>query len=143
MPLLERAAGHGRLETRERALLETVVDSLPSLVGPPETPARLHGDLWSGNLVFDSEGGWWLIDPAVYGGHREIDLAMLKLFGGFPSRVFDAYEESFPLSAGAGERVPLYQIYPLLVHLCLFGRSYASRLMEAAESALHSARHTR
>ena len=76
-----------------------------SSCGQPEPPARLHGDLWGGNLHVDEHGAPCLIDPAVYGGHREIDLAMMRLFGGFGARVFRAYEEAFPLSPGHAERV--------------------------------------
>ncbi len=97
---------------------------LPDLSGPSEAPARLHGDLWSGNLLVDSKGDPCLIDPAVHGGHREMDLAMMKLFGGFSARVFDAYHECRPLAAGFDERVPLWQLYPLLVHVNLFAGSY-------------------
>jgi fructosamine-3-kinase len=100
--------------------------ALPELVGESEPPARLHGDLWRGNLHVDEHGAPCLIDPAVYGGHREMDLAMMRLFGGFAGRVFAAYAEAFPLRQGHEERVPLYQLYPLLVHLNLFGGSYLS-----------------
>ena len=98
---------------------------LPELCGPPEPPARLHGDLWSGNAMIDAEGGPAVVDPAVYGGHREIDLAMMRLFGGFPERVFSAYDEVHPRAAGHRERVELFQLYPVLVHVRLFGGGYA------------------
>ena len=104
---------------------------LPDLVGAPEPPARLHGDLWGGNLHIDEQGAPCLIDPAVYGGHREVDLAMMQLFGGFNARVFSAYAEAFPLSSGHTERIALYQLYPLLVHLNLFGGSYLSAVQGA------------
>jgi fructosamine-3-kinase len=106
---------------------ELLFEQLEDLVGPPEPPARLHGDLWGGNLLTDETGGPCLIDPAVYGGHREIDLAMMKLFGGFGARVFAAYDEAFPLSPDAAARVPLYQLYPLLVHVNLSGAATSSR----------------
>lgn len=105
---------------------------LEDLVGPAEPPARLHGDLWGGNLHIDDQGAPCLIDPAVYGGHREMDLAMMKLFGGFGERVFAAYNEAYPLAPGHAERVPLYQLYPLMVHVNLFGRGY----LGSAERAL-------
>jgi fructosamine-3-kinase len=92
----------------------------------------LHGDLWGGNLMCDELGAPCLIDPAVYAGHREMDLAMMRLFGGFSARTFQAYEEAFPLAGGYEERVPLYQLYPLLVHVNLFGGSY----LASVESAL-------
>ena len=103
-------------------------------MGPEEPPARLHGDLWSGNAICDASGVPWLVDPAVYGGHREIDLAMMDLFGGFSKRVFDAYDEAFPLAPGWRERIALYQLYPLLVHLNLFGSGYLGRLVSALEA---------
>jgi fructosamine-3-kinase len=108
---------------------------LERLCGPPEPPARLHGDLWGGNMIADDRGEPCLIDPAVYGGHREIDLAMMKLFGGFGARVFDAYKEAFPLADGYRERVPLYQLYPLMVHVNLFGGGYLAQV-EAALAQL-------
>ena len=101
---------------------------LEALCGPAEPPARLHGDLWGGNLHRDDLGAPCLIDPAVYGGHREIDLAMMRLFGGFGPRVFAAYKEAFPLADGYRERVPLYQLYPLMVHVNLFGGGYVSQV---------------
>ncbi len=105
---------------------ERLFARLGELVGPVEAPARLHGDLWGGNLHVGPEGEPCLIDPAVYGGHREIDLAMMRLFGGFSARVFSAYAEAFPLAPGHAERVQLYQLYPLMVHVNLFGGSYVS-----------------
>ena len=110
---------------------ERLFARLPDLVGATEPPARLHGDLWGGNLHIDEQGAPCLIDPAVYGGHREVDLAMMQLFGGFNARVFSAYAEAFPLSPGHAERVALYQLYPLLVHLNLFGGSYLSAVQDA------------
>lgn len=126
---LAEAAGHARKELRRR--FEHLFDKLSELVGAPELPARLHGDLWGGNVHVDELGAPCLIDPAVYGGHREMDLAMMRLFGGFSERVFAAYAEAFPLSAGHAERVPLYQLYPLLVHVNLFGESYLGSLQRA------------
>ncbi len=105
---------------------------MPALVGPPEPPARLHGDLWSGNLLVTAEGEPCLIDPAAYGGHREMDLAMMRLFGGFSRRVFAAYDEAYPLSPGHIERVALYQLYPLLVHVNLFGGGYVAQTIDCA-----------
>jgi fructosamine-3-kinase len=104
---------------------------LDDLAGPAEPPARLHGDLWGGNLHIDDQGAPCLIDPAVYGGHREMDLAMMKLFGGFGDRVFAAYEEAYPLAPGHADRVPLYQLYPLMVHVNLFGRGYLGSVERA------------
>ncbi len=102
------------------------------LCGPPEPPSRLHGDLWSGNVMAGADGGAWLIDPSCYGGHREVDLAMLRLFGAPSERIFDAYEEAAPLADGWRERVELYQLLPLLVHAVLFGGSYGAAAERAA-----------
>lgn len=106
-------------------------DSDGALVGPAEPPARLHGDLWGGNLHADAGGNPAIIDPAVYGGHREVDLAMLALFGGVSERMYDAYQEAYPLAPGWTGRVPLYQLYPLLVHVNLFGSSYLGAVERA------------
>jgi fructosamine-3-kinase len=126
------AAGHVQPALRRR--FEQLFSKLPELMGEAEAPARLHGDLWGGNLHVDEHGAPVLIDPAVYGGHREVDLAMMRLFGGFSERVFAAYAEAFPLSDGHAERVLLYQLYPLLVHVNLFGGGYL-RSVEQALSA--------
>jgi fructosamine-3-kinase len=109
---------------------------LVARVGPEEPPSRLHGDLWGGNLHVDDAGRPCLIDPAVYGGHREVDLAMMRLFGGFGDHVFAAYEEAWPLAPGAAARVPLYQLYPLLVHLNLFGGSYLGSVQRALAACI-------
>jgi fructosamine-3-kinase len=115
---------HALGEAGARAV-EDVCERLPELAGPAESPARLHGDLWSGNVMADADGRPWLIDPSAYGGHREVDLAMLALFGApEEERVLAAYEEIAPLSAGWEERVGLWQLAPLLVHAILFGASY-------------------
>ena len=104
--------------------MERVCERLDELAGAPEPPARLHGDLWSGNVMADSRGRPWLIDPSAYGGHREVDLAMLRLFGAPSARVFAAYEEVAPLAPGWEQRVELWQLLPLIVHAVLFGGSY-------------------
>jgi len=131
-PLLRRAADGGLASSRMRQGFERLFRALDDLCGPPEPPARLHGDLWGGNLLCDDRGAPCLIDPAVYGGHREIDLAMMRLFGGFGARVFEAYHDATPLAEGHQERVTLYQLYPLMVHVNLFGGGYVG----SVESAL-------
>jgi fructosamine-3-kinase len=93
---------------------------------PPEAPALLHGDLWNGNVMTAPDGSATLIDPAVYYGHREIDIAMTKLFGGFDSDFYHSYNETFPLEEDWDERVDICNLYPLLIHLNLFGSSYLS-----------------
>ncbi len=123
-PQIDRAAQGGRLPEGLRRALDRLLSALAARLGPEEPPARLHGDLWFGNLHRDASGAPVRVDPAAYGGHREMDLAMMRLFGGFSSRVFAAYEEAFPLAPGHAERVDLLQLYPLLVHLNLFGASY-------------------
>jgi fructosamine-3-kinase len=115
-------------------IAERLAARLPELAGPAEPPARLHGDLWSGNVITDGRGQPVLIDPAVYGGHREVDLAMLALFGGLSPRVVAAYEARTPLAAGWKTRTRLWQVYPLLVHAILFRGSY----VEAAEAAMRA-----
>src|SRR6478735_6247863 len=127
-PQLRAAADAGLAPARLRSSFERLFAQLESLCGPPEPPARLHGDLWGGNLIADDLGAPCLIDPAVYGGHREIDLAMMKLFGGFAPHVFAAYKEAFPLADGYRERVALYQLYPLMVHVNLFGGGYLAQV---------------
>jgi fructosamine-3-kinase len=121
---LRRASDEGLATTRMRRGFDRLWGALDELIGPPEPPARLHGDLWGGNLLCDDRGAPCLIDPAVYGGQREMDLAMMRLFGGFGPRVFSAYEEAWPLADGHRERVALYQLYPLMVHVNLFGGAY-------------------
>lgn len=112
-------------------LLDDQVD-----VGPAERPARLHGDLWSGNVLWAGEGRAWLIDPAAHGGHRESDLAMLALFGApHLETVLAGYDEAAPLAPGWRERLPLHQVWPLLVHATLFGGGYADSAVRAVRRA--------
>lgn len=130
-PQIERATAAGLIPTDLRRQCDLLLDRLDDFVGPTQAPSRLHGDLWRGNVHRDASGQPVLIDPAVYGGHREMDLAMMRLFGGFSDRVFAAYEEAFPTADGAGERLPLYQLYPLLVHVNLFGGGYVGSVARA------------
>lgn len=132
-PLLRAAVDRGILTAGDAALWERVRARLDELLGPAgaEPPARLHGDLWSGNAMTDAGGDPVLIDPAAHGGHREVDLAMMRLFGGFPERVFAAYAEASPPAAGEPERRPLHQLHPLLVHALLFGGGYPARVRSA------------
>jgi len=115
-PTLRLAVDAERLSPVTVERIERVIARLPELVGPPEPPALIHGDLWAGNALSDSDGRPWLIDPAVSFSHREMDLAMMRLFGGFGSAVFTAYEAHFALAAGWRDRVELHQLFPLLVH---------------------------
>jgi fructosamine-3-kinase len=123
-PLARIASERGVISARAAGALERICARMDTLTGDAEPPARLHGDLWTGNVLADSSGRPWLIDPACYGGHREVDLAMLRLFGAPSERVFAAYEERTPLAAGWQERVELYQLLALLIHALLFGGSY-------------------
>lgn len=136
LPYLKLARDRGAATAEQAAAIEAVLPRLADLV-PEESPARLHGDLWNGNVLWGLDGHAWLIDPAAYGGHREVDLAMLALFG-LPHlpRVLDAYAEAaaetVPLADGWTDRVALHQVFPLLVHACHFGGGYAGRAAEAA-----------
>ncbi|WP_022881780.1 fructosamine kinase family protein [Gryllotalpicola ginsengisoli] len=106
-----------------------------------EPPARLHGDLWNGNVLF-SPDGVVLIDPAAHGGHRETDLAMLQLFGApFLGEILAGYESAHPLRPGWRERVPVHQLHPLAVHAAGFGRGYGVELVDAARATLALGRH--
>ena len=137
-PYLRTARDTGALTCEEAGVVERVCARLPALAGPPEPPARLHGDLWSGNVLWARDGAW-LIDPAAHGGHRETDLAMLALFGcPHLDAVLGSYAEAAPLADGWRARVPLHQLFPLLVHVVLFGRGYAGQAVAAARAALRA-----
>lgn len=125
-PQLRRARALGRLPAGD---WERLSDSLPRLLAPAEEegPSLLHGDLWSGNAMATARGPA-LVDPAVHRGHREVDLAMTELFGGFGAEFYAAYEEAWPLQPGyREERRGVYQLYYLLVHANLFGGGYAGQ----------------
>ncbi len=112
--------------SRERGKkMERLLQSLDQWIDPQQVrPSLLHGDLWGGNWICGPDGVPYLIDPAVFYGDREFDLAFSEMFGGFSSAFYQAYREEYPLSPGYEERKPLYQLYYLLVHLNLFGESY-------------------
>ena len=129
MPQYSLAVNNGLLRAEEVPEASLMIRRINSLL-PEIKPALLHGDLWSGNFLISSTGKPFLIDPSVYYGHSEVDLAMSLLFGGFPSHFYDAYFEISPQVAGFEERVVLYQLYYLLVHLNLFGKSYYRRVIE-------------
>ncbi len=136
LPFARRARDAGELGQADIALIETVAARLPDLAGPAEPPSRIHGDCWSGNVLW-SDGAAWLIDPAAHGGHRETDLAMLDLFGApWLETILAAYAETAPLADGWRARVPLHQLHPLLVHVCLFGSGYREPALAAARAAL-------
>ena len=133
-PLVARAG----LSASGREAVERVIDEIDALAGPPEPPARVHGDLWSGNVMAGADGRPWLIDPVAHGGHREVDLAMLRLFGAPSTTTTDAYADVAPLADGHEVRVALWQLFPLLVHAALFGGGYAASAERAALQALRA-----
>ncbi|MBL4846644.1 MAG: fructosamine kinase family protein [Planctomycetes bacterium] len=112
---------------------ERVCERIVALLGPPEPSALIHGDLWSGNLHVAPDGRPGLIDPAAYFGHREAELGMMVLFGGFSERVFAAYREAFPLAPGWRERQELYTLYHVLNHYTLFGGGYGAQAAQILE----------
>jgi fructosamine-3-kinase len=127
LPYLKLARDRGAVTEGEALTIDSVIGRLVELI-PDEPPARLHGDLWNGNCLWGVDGSVHVIDPAAYGGHREVDLAMLHLFG-LPHlpRVVQAYHEAAPLADGWEDRLPLHQLFPLLVHACMFGGGYGAR----------------
>ncbi len=129
----------GSFDPGDRRSWDRLVHAVEPLLSEwePDGMSLLHGDLWSGNVLTDEVGKPVLVDPAVYRGHREVDLAMMELFGGFPAGVMQEYERSAPLQAGYHEvRKALYQLYPLLVHVNLFGRTYVPAARDRIRSSL-------
>jgi protein-ribulosamine 3-kinase len=131
-PMVEMAVNQGDINYVEAKIFDDFYQRIDAIF-PVEKPALLHGDLWSGNYLIDANREPVLIDPAVYYGHREMDLAMMHLFGGFSPVLFESYNEVHPLQAGWRDRVPYCQVYPLLVHVNLFGRSYWERTKQALQ----------
>lgn len=136
LPLLAMATDAGALPRPILDLIGQVVGRLDQLGGPIEPPARLHGDLWAGNRLIDTAGMSWLIDPAAHGGHREFDLAMMRLFGGFGADAFAAYDDVAPLADGHAGRVALHQLPPLIVHALKFGGGYVEATHRALVASL-------
>jgi fructosamine-3-kinase len=132
-PYLRLSVDNGALSTSDALVVERVMARIDRY-GGVEPPARLHGDLWPGNVLWGAGGRAWLVDPAAHGGHRETDLALLALFGGAPylDVIFAAYDEEWPRGDGWPERVPLHQLYLLLVHTALFGGGYRGAVLGAA-----------
>jgi fructosamine-3-kinase len=134
LPFLRRAAGV--LDQSDHRMFDNIIEHIDSLAGSVEPPSRIHGDLWSGNVLW-SGGQGWLIDPAAHGGHRETDLAMLRLFGAPQlDAIMDGYQSVAPLADGWRQRIPLHQLHPLLVHVCLFGAGYRAQLRQTARAVL-------
>jgi fructosamine-3-kinase len=137
-PALDAAIVRGSVTDDEAAAIRTVIDDPAVVAGDPEPPARIHGDLWAGNLLWSANGRVWLVDAAAaHDGHRETDLAMLALFGApYLDEIVAAYQREFPLAAGWQDRVPLHQLHPLLVHAIVFGGGYGARAAAAARRLL-------
>jgi fructosamine-3-kinase len=130
-PLLRLSADRGALEASDVVQVERVISNI-QVYGGAESPARIHGDLWPGNILWGTDRAW-LIDPSAQGGNRETDLATLRLFGGAPhlDRLVAAYDEAWPLAEGWRERVPLHQLFLLLAHTAMFGASYRHLVLAA------------
>ncbi len=128
-PQLEMAKENGLASSEFLRLFEKMLSRVERYF-PKEPPAALHGDLWTGNFMTDSHGEAVIFDPAVYYGHREMDLGMSKLFGGFDKRFYDAYHEVYPLESGWEERIHVANLYPLLAHVNLFGGSYTGQVIQ-------------
>jgi fructosamine-3-kinase len=134
---LPTAVDRGAVDAAGARAVHRACEHVEELAGPAEPPARLHGDLWSGNVHAGSDGRLWLLDPAAHGGHRETDLAMLALFGcPHLERLLAGYTDIAPLAPGWRQRVPLHLLFPLLVHAVLFGAGYGSRAVAAARAML-------
>jgi protein-ribulosamine 3-kinase len=127
-PQVKFARDSGELSASAVKSIENLYNLLPGIV-PPESPALLHGDLWNGNFMVSEEGRACLIDPAAYYGHRETDIAMTKLFGGFSEEFYSAYNSAFLLEKGWQQRIDILNLYPLLIHVNLFGGGYASQVV--------------
>ncbi|MFY0627981.1 MAG: fructosamine kinase family protein [Reichenbachiella sp.] len=128
VPQVNIALNKGLLNTKQANEFDMFYELVPDFF-PKETPALLHGDLWSGNIICGENNLPYLIDPAVYYGHREMELAFTQLFGGFDKIFYDAYHASYPLEKEFNKRVEIYNLYPLLVHLNLFGTSYLAQIV--------------
>jgi fructosamine-3-kinase len=136
-PYLRLSADRGALSAADVALVERLLDTIEGYAGD-EPPARIHGDLWPGNLLWSAAGDGYLIDPAAHGGHRETDLATLALWGSVPyfDRILDGYQEVWPLAEGWSDRVPLHQLHLLLVHTALFGAGYRGAVIAAVRATV-------
>lgn len=120
---VDAAVYHRRISAELENRFEVLFEKLPNLI-PNENSALLHGDLWSGNAMVNDRGEITLVDPCSYFGLREAELAFTTMFGGFPTEFYEAYHRTFPIEKGFHERIPLYNLYPLMVHVNLFGEGY-------------------
>ncbi|WP_041625269.1 fructosamine kinase family protein [Stackebrandtia nassauensis] len=132
LPYLRDSRDNGSLSAADVAAVEAVITRIEELAPPAEPVARLHGDLWPGNIHWGRDRAW-LVDPAAHGGHRETDIALLHLWGGAPhlDRIVAAYHEMWPLPEGWRHRIPLHQLHLLLVHTAMFGSGYRDQVMDA------------
>ncbi len=138
-PLARELRERGIFSSAQVVVVEAAAKCAEQLLVPAaeaDGPSLLHGDLWSGNVLFARGRVPVLVDPAVYAGHREVDLAMADLFGGLAPAFEEAYQDAWPLQPGYRERRPAYQLYPLLVHARLFGGAYVAAAEDAAKAAL-------
>lgn len=136
-PQMELARQNGRLPNHRERILNDLIKKLPTLLPSENPPASLlHGDLWRGNVMTLSDGTPAIIDPAVYYGHREIELAFTELFGGFSSRFYAAYNAVYPIESGYEKRKSLYQLYPMMTHMNLFGGGYGNSVETIARRYL-------
>ena len=139
-PFLSMSADNGALSADDVRAVERLLATIRRYAGEAadEPPARIHGDLWPGNVLWSSTGRGYLVDPAAQGGHRETDLATLSLWGGVPylDRVLAGYEEVWPLAPGWRDRVPLHQLHLLLVHTAMFGASYRGAVLSAVRATV-------
>ncbi len=126
---IEIAKEHNNIEDSTINQFDKLFKKLPQLI-PNEKPSLLHGDLWNGNYMTDKSGTACLIDPAVYYGYREVDLAMTKLFGGFDSEFYGSYNNEYPLQQGWQQRLDIFNLYPLMVHVNLFGQGYLGQVKQ-------------
>ncbi|MFO7722469.1 MAG: fructosamine kinase family protein [Bacteroidales bacterium] len=136
LPQVRIARDEGNLSGEDVRAFDTLFGQLQSIF-PDEPPALVHGDLWSGNYLTSAENHTYLIDPAVAYGHREVDIAMSRLFGGFPARFYQSYNLHFPMVAGWESRIEIFQLYPLLIHVNLFGGGY----VQSVKGILRKFRH--
>jgi len=130
-PLVDMARKRGALPASDCDALIEIADNLAQADIADDQPSLLHGDLWAGNRIVDASGVSWLVDPAMHRGHREFDLSMMLLFGGYSEWCFEAYNEAYPLLPGFEQRVPLHQLAPLVVHAIKFGGSYQRSVASA------------
>lgn len=135
-PLVEQCTSKNLLSSSDHELFEKLYQHIPQLFDDGEKPALLHGDLWSGNYMCSSNGEPVLIDPAVYYGHRSMDIAMTMLFGGFDKSFYESYQYHFPLPANYKEQIEICNLYPLLIHLLLFGRGYLTSIQQTLRGFL-------